>query len=101
MKQDVFSKAESQYVMTKTRINDPLKEEPAAESASNKTYCHNQYQRTDMLKIMIREFDDNLNDWEDFRDIFIAVVHNDKTMPLIKKMHYLKGYLKRETAGII
>jgi len=32
--------------------------------------------------------------------MFIAVVHNDK-MPLIKKMHYLKGCLKGEAAGVI
>jgi len=45
MKQDVFSQVESQYVMIKTRINGLLKEEPATESASNKTSCHNEYQR--------------------------------------------------------
>jgi len=48
---------------------------------------------------MLPEFDDNLNNWEDSRDMFIAVVH--KTMPLIKKIHYLKGSLKDETAGVI
>jgi len=50
---------------------------------------------------MIPEFDGNLNNWEDFRDIFIAVVDNDEKMPLIKKMHYLKGCLKDEATGII
>jgi len=52
-----------------------------------------------MPKIMLPEFDGNLNNWKDFRDIFIAVVH--KTMPLIKKIHYLKGCLKGEAAGVI
>jgi len=33
--------------------------------------------------------------------MFIAVVHNDKTMPLIKKMHYLKDCFKGEAAGVI
>jgi len=33
--------------------------------------------------------------------MFIAIVHNDKTMPLIKKMHYLKDCLKGEAAGVI
>jgi len=71
-----------------------------AESAGDKTCCHNEYQRTDMPKIMLPEFDGNLNNWEDFRDMFIAIVHNIKTMPLIK-MHYLKGYLKGEATRVI
>jgi len=33
--------------------------------------------------------------------MFIAVIHNDKTMSLIKKMHYLKGCLKSKAARII
>jgi len=73
-----------------------MNEEPSAELASNKTYCHNEYQLTYILKIMLSEFNSNLNDWEDFRDMFIVVVHDDKTMLLIKKMHYLKGCLKDE-----
>jgi len=55
---------------------------------------------TDMPNIMLSEFDGNLNNWESFRDIFIAIVHNDKTILLIKKMHYLKGCLKSEAAGV-
>jgi len=49
-----------------------------------------------MPKITLAEFDADQIDWEDFRDMFIAMVHNNKTMPLVKKMHYLKGYLKSE-----
>jgi len=67
MKQDVFSEVDSQYVLIKTRINDLLKEEPATELTSNKTCCHNEYQRTNMPKIMLPEFDGNLNNWEDLR----------------------------------
>jgi len=33
--------------------------------------------------------------------MFTAVVHNDNTMPLVKKMHYLKGCLKDEVVRII
>jgi len=100
-KHDVFSEIESQYFTTKTKISDFLNEKPVAESAGDKTCCHNEYQRTDMPKIMLPEFDGNLHNWEDFRDMFIAIVHNDKTMPLIKKMHYLKGYFKGEASRII
>jgi len=87
MKQDIFSEVESQYVMRKTKINDLLNEEPSAELVDKKTCCHNEYRFTDMPKIMLSKFDGNLNDWKDFRDMFIAVIYDDKTMPLVKKMH--------------
>jgi len=52
MKQNVFSEVESQHVMIKTMISDLLKEEQ---------------NRTNMPKIMLPEFDGNLNNWEDLR----------------------------------
>jgi len=52
-------------------------------------------------KITLPEFDDNQIDWEDFKDMFITVIHDNKTMPLVKKMHYLKGCLKGKAVRII
>jgi len=102
MKQDLFFEAESQYFATKSKINELLNKELVTESASNKT-CHNEVQRIELRteKIMIPEFDGNINKWEEFRDIFVSVIHNDQKIPLIKKMCYLKGYLKGNAAGVI
>jgi len=67
--------------MTKSKIKGLLKNgQCSEESVSTKTCCH-EYRNTDMSKITLPEFDDNQADWEDFRDIFIAVVHDSKTMP--------------------
>jgi len=43
-KYDIFSEAESQYLATKTKINDLMHEESVAESVNNKTCYHNEYQ---------------------------------------------------------
>jgi len=48
--------------MTKTKINDQLNEKLSAELAGNKICCHNEYRLMDMPKIMLPEFDGNLND---------------------------------------
>jgi len=101
MKQDIFSEAENQYLAAKSKINELLNKESVTESASNKTYCHNEVQRTNTPKVMIPKFDGNVNEWEDFRDMFISVIHNDEKIPLIKKMHYLKGCLKGDAVGVI
>jgi len=91
-KHDIFSEVESQYLQ-KQRLM---------------IFCMRKNQQVIRLVVIVStnvricfQFDGNLNNWEDFRDMFVAVVHNDKTMPLIKKMHYLKGCLKGEAAGVI
>jgi len=84
IEQDLFSESESQYFAAKSKINELLNKELVTESASNKTCCHNEAQRSELPKIMIPEFDGNINKWEDFRDMFISVIHNDQKIPLIK-----------------
>jgi len=98
MKQDIFFEVENQYIAMKTKIYDLLNEEPVAESASNETCCHIEF-RTKPSKFP--EFDGNLDNWEYFRDMFVAMIHNDKTIPLVKKMCYLKSCLKGEAARVI
>jgi len=47
-----------------------LSKEIVTESADNKTSYHNEIQGSELPKIMIPEFDGNINKWEDFRDLF-------------------------------
>jgi len=100
IKQHLFSEAESHYVAAKGKINELLNKELVTESG-NKTCCHNETQSSELPKVMILEFDGNINKWEDFRDMFISVIHKEQRIPLIKKMHYLKGCLKGDASGII
>jgi len=100
-KQDLLSDAESQYFAAKSKFNELLNKELVTESASNKTCCHNETPRSELPKVMIPEFDGNINKWEDFRDMFVSVIHNDLKIPLIKKMHYLKGCFKGDASAVI
>jgi len=102
MEEQVFEETENDYILTKSRIKDLLKViEPPKESVSSSSCCHVDYRDADMPKVNIPEFDGNQADWEDFKDMFKALVHDNKTMPLVKKMHYLKGCLKGKAAQVI
>jgi len=101
IKQDLFSEAESHYVAAKSKINELLNKEHVTESAGNKTCCYNETQSSELSKVIIPEFDGNINKWEDFRDMFISVIHKDQRIPPIKKIHYLKGCLKSDASGVI
>jgi len=89
------------YLATKIKINELLSKEIVTESAGNKTGYHNEIQDSELSKVMIPEFDGNINKWEDFRDMFVSVIHNDLKIPLIKKMHCLKGCLKGDASAVI
>jgi len=111
IEQNIYNELETQYIAIKSKIIVLLKDEELwTESESNKTSCHDEYQLTDMSKISLPEFNGNQMDWKDFRDMFMywycsrmwtVLVHDDNTMPLVKKMHYLKGCFNGETARIM
>jgi len=72
MKEDLFSETESQYLATKIKINELLSKEIVTESAGNKTGYHNEVQGSKLPKVMIPEFNGNINKWEDFRNIHLS-----------------------------
>jgi len=41
-------------------------------------------------------FDGNLMEWEYFRDLFISVIHENKTLSQFDKLLYLRSALKGE-----
>jgi len=61
IKQDLLSEAESQYLAAKSKMNELLNKEPVTEPASNKICCHNEASHPELPRVMIPEFDGNIN----------------------------------------
>ncbi|CAA9998342.1 unnamed protein product, partial [Nesidiocoris tenuis] len=51
--------------------------------------------------IQLPKFDGQLLNWPTFRDNFCAIIHNDVTIPDVKKMQYLSSCLSGPAATII
>lgn len=49
-----------------------------------------------MPKISIPSFSGGYGEWTGFRDLFISLVHSDKGLDDVQKLHYLKGCLTGE-----
>lgn len=47
-------------------------------------------------KIVIPIFSGNYSEWVTFKDLFESLVHNNKSINDVEKLHYLKGYLTGE-----
>ncbi|XP_041969194.1 uncharacterized protein LOC121726042 [Aricia agestis] len=51
--------------------------------------------------ISIPSFDGSNEHWIEFRDTFMSLIHNSKTIPEIQKFHYLKASLKGDAKEVI
>lgn len=52
-------------------------------------------------RITLPKFDGSFSKWPEFRDLFVSLIHNRKTIPKVQKLQYLKGNLEKEAADII
>ena len=47
------------------------------------------YNNTNLPKLQLPVFDGNLQQWQEFWDIYKATVHKQQTMPAVSKFNYL------------
>lgn len=52
-------------------------------------------------KINLPSFSGDYNDWLNFKDLFLNLIHNNTDLPDIRKFFYLKGALKKNAASVI
>lgn len=68
------------------------------ESSWNSNY-HNDSVK--LPTISIPSFDGSRQHWVEFRDTFLSLIHNTKSIPAIQKFHYLKASLKGDAKAVI
>lgn len=54
-----------------------------------------------LSKLDFPTFSGKYDEWLGFKDTFNAIIHNDRTIPKVKKLRYLKSYVKGNTAQVI
>ena len=57
--------------------------------------------RVNLPKLQIPVFDGNLQQWQEFWDIYKATIHEQQTMPAVLKFSYLKSVLKGSALSAI
>lgn len=57
--------------------------------------------RARLPKITLPTFDGRMTNWPFFRDTFTSVIHNDTSLSLIEKFHFLIGSLQGEALAVI
>ncbi|XP_059050688.1 uncharacterized protein LOC131845624 [Achroia grisella] len=98
-KNDIYDKFEENYINYKSSLQEVLQTKnpvvahsmPVAPTTSDvKLPC-----------IQLPTFSGKYNDWQSFFDMFSSVVHNNKSLSSVQKLHYLKGSLSGEAEGLL
>ncbi|XP_063365996.1 uncharacterized protein LOC134654484 [Cydia amplana] len=103
IKKDVYNTTEEMYMEYKCDLKLILANlQPATISKSNElTVVNNDQSHIRLPKISIPSFSGKYTEWITFRDLFVSIIHNNKTLDNVQKLHYLKGYLTGEAEQII
>jgi len=93
------------YVEIKIHLSSKLEKlEPQGTSPSNSADTkgsNRDLATTELPKISLMMFDGNRTRWVDFLETYKVLMHEATDIVAVKKMHYLKGCLKGEAAGVI
>ena len=105
VKQDCYDQTEEVYIQYKTELQTILesfevKEESQIEYPKHVTSSGKNCQ-VKLPKIVIPIFSGKYTEWVTFRDLFLSLIHNNKSIDNVQRMQYLKGYLSGEAEQLL
>ncbi|CAB3251377.1 unnamed protein product [Arctia plantaginis] len=103
-KNDVYDSVEEFYVQFKAELKEMLSEDTSkCLSSSQQSCCHSEKvaRRVKLPEIKIPMFSGKYSEWQTFRDLFVGLVHEDKSLDDAQKLFYLKGQLSGEAEQLL
>ena len=98
--EDVYEKVYETYLTYKVELKNALSQVKV--NSSNKEVCAGSSDSVVRLpKIVLPTFSGKYTEWSSFRDLFISLVHNNKKLDDVQRLHYLKTQLSDEAEQLI
>ncbi|XP_052745046.1 uncharacterized protein LOC128199462 [Bicyclus anynana] len=103
VKNEMYESTEDIYLLYKSLIKKLLNQYSKEQPSKEKTIVSGQQQDSwvKLPKITIPTFSGNYSEWTTFRDLFLALIHNNETLDSVQKLHYLKSHLTDEAEQLI
>nr|XP_053618948.1 uncharacterized protein LOC128680134 [Plodia interpunctella] len=98
----VYDEYEDLYVQYKTTLREAL--ESFLPSTSTSTVAGERSNSNDAIKLprlILPTFSGAYQDWQTFYDMFLSLIHNNKNITPVQKLHYLKGNLSGEARDLL
>lgn len=102
---NMYEKGMEKYIEYKSELKSYLLKNK--DHVSSEFHCkENSKQSTSnnivkLPKIEIPTFSGKYTEWTSFRDLFISLIHNNKSLDGVQKLHYLKGHLTGEAEQLL
>ncbi|XP_069358461.1 uncharacterized protein [Maniola hyperantus] len=101
---DIYSLTEEVYMDYKTELKERLSKfrttSDVKKSCSDSS-CDGNQRGVQLPKITIPNFSGDYSEWATFRDLFVALIHNNESLLNVQKLHYLKSYLTGEAEQLL
>ncbi|XP_052759046.1 uncharacterized protein LOC128202504 [Galleria mellonella] len=103
---NVYDSTEELYIEYKFQLKETLTS--LRQSSTESATCSEQNNSNKdpncnlkLPKISISPFSGKYSEWISFRDLFVSLVHNNKHLDDVQKLHYLKGLLVGEAEQLL
>lgn len=91
---DCHNETEEIYITYKSELKDGIHKLKSVSKISEP--CTTTSSNVRLPKISIPSFSGRYSEWTSFRDLFVSLVHSEKGLDNVQKLHYLKGCLTGE-----
>ncbi|CAH2085176.1 unnamed protein product [Euphydryas editha] len=99
-KEDLYEKTEELYLDYKAELKGILKKLRVIDGkAENSSVVREPSVK--LPKISIPTFSGTYSEWTSFRDLFTSLIHNNRSLDDVQKLHYLKGHLTGEAEQLL
>lgn len=103
---NLYETTKELYLDYKTELKEMLKKfDKPIHSSSGASECQSKDINTQssikLPKIELPVFSGNYSEWISFRDLFISLIHNNKSLDDVQKLHYLKTHLTGDAEGLL
>lgn len=96
---DIYSEGEDEYISAKETMLRKQSEIPRPVTSNKDSEISSQ--QIKLPAIQIPTFDGNYSEWIPFYDQFVSLIHYNKTLSKVNKLHLLKQNLKGEAASLL
>lgn len=98
--ENIYYEPEETFITYKSLMKTVINNKPKVSGTTEFT-SKASAQSVKLPKIPIPIFSGRYSEWTTFRDFFQSLIHNNKTLDNVQKLHYLKGHLSGEAEQLI
>ena len=80
---------------TETMVNPNARMQPGGPNPELTSQSWGENLRVNLPKLQLPVFDGNLQHWQEFWDIYKAIIHDQQTLPAVSQFSYLKECVER------